>query len=142
MAISGRAGWPRYAVSGDLISRWCVTGNAKAQSLSLKRRPGVQRVRSILFAKLPSDQEVRMAVDAYTVVGFIGVAIVLVAYFSNQQGWLSSEDWRFPAANLVGAVLILASLVVEWNFPSAVIEVAWILISVYGLVRQLHRRRA
>jgi len=77
--------------------------------------------------------------DALTVAGFVGVAIVLAAYFSNQQGWLSSEDWRFPAANLVGALLILASLIVEWNFPSVVIEVAWALISIYGLIRHLRR---
>ncbi|HME23795.1 MAG TPA: hypothetical protein VKI44_21125 [Acetobacteraceae bacterium] len=60
----------------------------------------------------------------------------MAAYFANQQGWLSAEDWRFTAANLVGSLLILTSLWTAWNFPSAVIEVIWAAISLYGLIRR------
>jgi hypothetical protein len=67
--------------------------------------------------------------------GFFGAALIIAAYFANQKGWLASTDWRFPATNLAGAVLIFASLFVQWNLPSAVIEVFWIAISVYGLLR-------
>jgi hypothetical protein len=67
--------------------------------------------------------------------GFVGAALIIAAYFANQSGWLRSSDWRFPAANLLGALLICASLVAEWNFPSAVIEGFWIAISIYGLAR-------
>jgi len=80
------------------------------------------------------------ALDTFTVAGFVGVAAIVTAYFANQQGWLSAEDWRFPAANLVGSLLILASLWTAWNFPSAVIEVIWAAISLYGLSRHLRRR--
>ena len=66
-----------------------------------------------------------------------GSALIVAAYFANQQGWLNAEDWRFPAANLVGSLLILASLWTAWNFPSAVIEVIWAAISLYGLGRRL-----
>jgi hypothetical protein len=72
--------------------------------------------------------------------GFVGVAIIVVAYFMNQQGWLRSDDWRFPAVNLVGSLLILASLWTAWNAPSVVIEVIWSAISLYGLSRCLRRR--
>jgi hypothetical protein len=77
----------------------------------------------------------RFDLDAFTIVGFVGAAIIIVAYFANQTGRLSSDDRRFPLANLVGAVLIMASLVTQWNFPSAVIEAFWIAISLYGLAR-------
>lgn len=77
--------------------------------------------------------------DPYTSAGFVGVAVIVAAYFANQQSWLSAEDWRFPAANLVGSLLILASLWTAWNFPSAVIEVIWAAISLYGLSRRLRR---
>ena len=81
-----------------------------------------------------------MAFDPYTAAGFVGVALIVAAYFTNQQDWLGSEDWRFPAANLAGSLLILASLYTAWNFPSAVIEVIWAAISLYGLSRHLRRR--
>ena len=76
--------------------------------------------------------------DLFTVAGFAGVGFIVVAYFANQQGWLNAEDWRFPAANLAGSLLILTSLWTAWNFPSAVIEVIWAAISLYGLIRRMH----
>ncbi len=77
-----------------------------------------------------------MQLDVFRAVGLIGVGLILAAYFANQQRWLRSEDWRFPAANLVGSLLILVSLYAEWNLPSVVIEVFWIAISVFGLVNR------
>jgi len=72
--------------------------------------------------------------------GILGAAIIVVAYFTNQRGWLRSHDWRFPFANLVGALLILASFYVAWNLPAAIIEIFWSAISVYGLTRALRMR--
>jgi len=77
-----------------------------------------------------------MQLDVYRAIGLLGVAIIVVAYFANQQRWLSSEDWRYPVANLAGSLLILVSLFVEWNTPSVVIEFFWIAISLYGLVNR------
>ena len=81
-----------------------------------------------------------MHVEPYDVVGFLGAGLLIAAYFANQQRWLRSDDWRFPLANLVGALLILISLYFEWNFPSVVIEVFWITISLWGIGKSLGRR--
>ena len=74
------------------------------------------------------------------ILGLIGSFAVVAAYFANQTGRLSSSDWRFPAANLVGALAILVSLADAWNLPSAVIEFFWAAISLYGLVRCLRQQ--
>jgi hypothetical protein len=74
-----------------------------------------------------------MQLDFYRITGLVGAAIFVVVYFANQARWLDSRDWRFPAANLAGALLILVSLFGEWNLPSVVIEAFWAAISVYGL---------
>jgi hypothetical protein len=78
------------------------------------------------------------AVELYffRAIGLVGAAIFVVAYFANQARWLSAHDWRFPAANLAGSLLILMSLLVEWNLPSVVIEAFWAAISVYGLLNR------
>ena len=73
---------------------------------------------------------------SYRVIGLLGAAIYVAAYFVNQHGLLDSRDWRFPAANLAGALLILVSLFAEWNLPSVVIEAFWAAISVYGLMKR------
>lgn len=80
-----------------------------------------------------------MDVNLYMAAGFAGAILVVVAYLANQMGRLPSDDWRFPGANLAGSILILASLYSAWNFPSAVIELFWAAISIYGLLRPLWR---
>ena len=79
-----------------------------------------------------------MLLNAFRAIGLVGVGFIVVAYLATQKRWLSSADWRFPAANLAGSLLILASLFVERNTPSAVIEFFWIAISLYGLVKRPH----
>ena len=71
----------------------------------------------------------------YMAAGFAGAILVILAYLAKQMGRLPSDDWRFPAANLAGSILILTSLYSAWNFPSAVIELFWAAISIYGLLR-------
>ncbi len=82
-----------------------------------------------------------MTLPLYNLAGFLGAAIIVVAYLAVQQRWLNALDWRFPAANVAGSLLILVSLWFEWNFPSVVIEIFWAAISVLGLVRSLAERR-
>ena len=82
-----------------------------------------------------------MILDPFTVAGVIGTALIVAAYFGNQQGWLAANDWRYPFANLIGAMLILASLITAWNLPAAIIEFFWAAISIYGLIRIIIRSR-
>ena len=77
-----------------------------------------------------------MAAYGYTLVGLVGTATIVIVYFANQQRWLRSDDWRYPAVNLAGSVLILVSLFDQWNTPAVVIELFWIAISLYGLVNR------
>jgi hypothetical protein len=71
----------------------------------------------------------------FDLMGVGGSLLVIVAYFSTQQGWLDVNDWRFPTANLIGSVMILISLYGAWNLGAGVMEVFWLLISLYGLWR-------
>ena len=46
----------------------------------------------------------------------------------------------YSATNAIGAILILVSLLHDFNLSSFVIEIAWLLISLYGLTRWLRDR--
>ena len=81
-----------------------------------------------------------MRSELFLVFGLIGSGVVVLAYFLNQTGRLASTDWRFPAANLAGALAILLSLIDAWNLPSALIEFFWVGISLFGLVRCWRQR--
>lgn len=80
-----------------------------------------------------------MALDIWTVLGFAGSVVVLAAYFANQTGRLASDNWRFPFINLTGSLMILSSFYTAVNLPSLFIEICWIAISLFGLIRSLRR---
>lgn len=77
----------------------------------------------------------------FDTIGIAGVLCILAGYFLIQSGRLTSDDLPFPVMNLVGASLILVSLTHTFNLASFVIELAWIAISLYGIVKILRSRR-
>lgn len=77
----------------------------------------------------------------YWSAGLIGVAFYLGAYAALQSGLLSGAGYAYTVLNLVGAALVLVSLLAEWSLSSAIIQVSWIVISLVGLVRLYIRHR-
>lgn len=78
----------------------------------------------------------------FDLIGLVGVVLILLAYFLLQAEKLAADQLRYPALNLVGAVLILISLTKTFNLASFVIEICWVGISLYGIVKILRRRGA
>lgn len=74
--------------------------------------------------------------------GLIGVALVLVAFFLLQAHKLSGQGYTYQVMNLLGAFGILLSLIFGmFNLSAFVQELAWFLISVYGIVRGVRARK-
>jgi len=78
----------------------------------------------------------------HEMVGLAGVVLVLLAYFGLQSGKLRGDGIPFQLANIFGAGGIAISLVYDFNLSAMVIELAWIVISIYGLVRGIRTRAA
>lgn len=74
-------------------------------------------------------------------IGMMGVALILLAYGLLQAQKVSSTDLAFSACNALGAGLILVSLAFDFNLPAMVIESAWLVISLYGLLRSRTRAK-
>ena len=81
------------------------------------------------------------ALGSLNLVGYFGAFVIAAAYFLNQRGTLRSDDWRYPAVNLAGSLMVMLSLVARPNLPSIVIEVFWSSISIYGVQRNWRRER-
>jgi hypothetical protein len=78
--------------------------------------------------------------DWANLVGLIGSAIFIAAFaYANAAARL--DKVLFNTANLVGAVLLLASLWVHFNLAAFVLEAAWAAIAGWGLVKALYDRR-
>ena len=75
------------------------------------------------------------------IVGMTGTSIVVGTYFLLQMGKMSNESLAFNLLNLVGAFLLMLSLLVHFNLASMVIEVFWIAASLVGLWRYISKRK-
>jgi hypothetical protein len=75
-------------------------------------------------------------------VGTAGTLIVVSAYLLTQLRLIAASDVAFPVANLGGSLLIVASLVHNFNLASALMEAFWITISLFGILQCLRERRA
>jgi hypothetical protein len=75
------------------------------------------------------------------VLGLCGVFIILWYYFLLQVGKCNSESLVFSAANFIGSILLLISLWFNWNLASVIVEIAWLMISLYGIFKHLYKSR-
>lgn len=76
-----------------------------------------------------------MNIAWYDLVGTAGVVSILLAYFLLQTERWSGQSLSYSLVNLIGSVMITISLIYDFNLSSFIIEVAWIAISIYGIVR-------
>lgn len=74
------------------------------------------------------------------IVGMMGTAMVVAAYVLLQTNRLDPKGFAYNFWNLLGAVLLLLSLLVHFNLASLVIEIFWIAASLVGFYN-LYRRR-
>ena len=75
------------------------------------------------------------------IVGLAGSAIFIAAFAYANFAKRFDKLW-FNLANLVGAVLLLASLWINFNLAAFVLEIAWGVIASVGIAAALRARRA
>ena len=75
--------------------------------------------------------------ETANIIGVIGVILVLTAYLLLQLDRLSQDAISYSLLNVVGSILILYSLYFYWNLASGIIETAWLIISLYGLIKSI-----
>lgn len=68
-------------------------------------------------------------------VGNIGVVVLLITYLMLQLNKLSSDGLAYSVLNAVGAGLIVVSLLYDFNLSAFMIEVFWVLISLFGVYK-------
>jgi paired small multidrug resistance pump len=77
----------------------------------------------------------------YDTIGIVGVALILIVYAMVQTDKMNVKSVKYSLFNAIGAGLILLSLTVDFNLSAALIEGAWILVSLFGIWLALKRKR-
>ena len=76
------------------------------------------------------------------IIGMIGTICVCGAYILLQLNKMDAKGLTFNVVNLLGAILLLISLLINFNLASFVIELFWIAASLIGLYNVYKQRRA
>lgn len=74
-------------------------------------------------------------------IGVVGVLLILVAYAGATTGRLDPKKAPALLLNLAGALLILLSLVYDFNLAAVLMEGAWAAVALFGLGRLVLQRR-
>ena len=82
-----------------------------------------------------------MTLTWFDLIGFTGVLLIIVAYLLLQLNKLPSSSPIYSLMNAVGALLIIISLLFDFNLSAFVVEAFWFLISLLGLTRSLRSKR-
>lgn len=77
--------------------------------------------------------------DTYSIIGLIGMIMIVMAYYLNLMGQLHTTQIRYSLMNFLGALLLLLSLCFHFNLGSFMIEIFWVAISLVGVLRSLRQ---
>jgi hypothetical protein len=72
-------------------------------------------------------------------IGFIGVTILLVAYFLNLANKISKDGITYIWLNIAGAGIACIASVRLHYLPFIILEAAWTLVSIIALINHLRR---
>jgi len=73
------------------------------------------------------------------IAGWIGAALVLLAYFLLTYKKLDRESKIYHGMNLVSAVLVGVNAIINQAYPSASVNAVWGVIAIYGLMESLRK---
>lgn len=79
----------------------------------------------------------------YDWAGFIGVVLVLLAFLLLQAHKLHGNGLAYQLMNVFGALGVTLSLLFgSFNVSAFALEIAWMAIGIFGIVRSARRRQA
>ncbi len=76
---------------------------------------------------------------AANAIGIVG-SVLFIAAFAYANVSPAMNKVAFNLANLAGAILLLISLSVHFNLAAVILEAAWAVIALFGLIGALRAR--
>jgi hypothetical protein len=77
-----------------------------------------------------------------TIIGFVGVALLLIAFLLNLSRFLRSDGSLYLGLNCVGASLACYSSYLIMFMPFVLLEGVWALVAFVGIVRAISGAKA
>ncbi len=69
------------------------------------------------------------------IASFVGALLILVAYVGHQMNWMDSRKAGYNILNAAGSAILAYIAFQPFQVGFVVLEVTWVLISLYALAR-------
>ncbi len=80
-----------------------------------------------------------MTYEWHDLLGNVGVLLILLSYLLVQLDKIDTQAFRYSFMNGIGAGLLCISLYIDFNLSGLLMELSWLLISIYGLYRCMRK---
>jgi len=74
------------------------------------------------------------------IIGFIGVAILLIAYFLNLTDKIGKDSLIYLQMNFIGAGLACLASVLMKYVPFIILEGSWTIVSAFGILKSIKQK--
>jgi len=69
------------------------------------------------------------------VIGWIGMVLVLLAYFLITMKKTDRESKLYHSMNLIGAFFLGINSFINGAYPPGALDIAWMFVAIYGLIK-------
>jgi hypothetical protein len=76
------------------------------------------------------------------IIGWIASVLIVGAYFLNIRGKLSAQSASYIVANLIGGAFFIANTIWHGAYPSALVNVVWVIIALVSLYQLRKPKKA
>jgi hypothetical protein len=78
-------------------------------------------------------QKIKMIIE---IIGWIGAGCVIWAYYLISSGKANNKNQLYQWLNMIGAILLIINTISLMAYPSAFVNVVWLVIAVLGLMKK------
>ncbi|MBZ5570774.1 MAG: hypothetical protein LAO09_02710 [Acidobacteriia bacterium] len=72
---------------------------------------------------------------ARQIASFVGALLILIAYVGHQLRWMDARKAAYNVLNAIGSLILAYIAFHPFQVGFVMLEVAWVLISLYALLR-------
>jgi len=76
----------------------------------------------------------------YTIIGIIGLFLILTAFFLENSGRLNRKDIKYDSLNLIGATFLIIYAINLKSTIFIILNGAWLLISLKDIIKWVIKR--
>jgi len=86
------------------------------------------------------NKKIQNSINATDSIGFIGVTILLIAYFLNLTDKIGKDSLVYLQMNFFGAGLACLASVLMNYWPFIILEGSWTIVSAFGILKHIKNK--